>query len=166
MTYTSLPPNYSGNSYYYNNRHYAGGRYETGRYSYGGRTYASRYYHNGGYLYGGDYRQNPGPGSYQRGPVRTTSVQARPTGGGGHVTYTTLPPNYSGTTYFYNNRYYSGGKYESGRYAHAGRTYGNRYYHNGQYYYGGVQRQHTGSDVYSDRNRRSATRRTSVRAAY
>lgn len=57
--YTTLPPNYSGDSYYYKNRYYAGGRYETGRYSYGGRPYSNRYYHNGQYIYGGTYRQYP-----------------------------------------------------------------------------------------------------------
>jgi hypothetical protein len=64
----------------------------------------------------------------------------RGSGGGRYVTYTTLPSNYSGTSYFYKNRYYAGGRYETGRYVNGGRTYGNRYYHNGQYIYGGTYR--------------------------
>ena len=41
-------------------------------------------------------------------------------GGGGHrsVMYTSLPPNYSGQSYYYNKRYYAGGRYETGRYSH------------------------------------------------
>ena len=65
-------------------------------------------------------------------------------GGGGHrsVMYTSLPPNYSGQSYYYNKRYYAGGRYETGRYSHNGRSYGNRYYHNGQYIYGGAYRKY------------------------
>ena len=133
-TYGTLPRNYSGPSYFYNNRYYAGGRYETGRYSYGGRTYVNRYYHNGQYLYGGAYRQVPIRTVY--GPM---PVQVR---GGGYMTYNTLPPNYAGTAYYYDNRYYAGGRYETGRYTNQGRAYTNRYYHNGQYLYGGAHQQH------------------------
>ena len=61
-------------------------------------------------------------------------------GGGGYVTYATLPPDYSGDSYYYNNRYYAGGRYETGRYSYQGRTYDSRYYHNGQYLYGGSHR--------------------------
>lgn len=57
VTYTTLPPNFAGSAYYYNNRYYAGGRYEAGRYTNQGRTYTGRYYHNGQYLYGGAHRQ-------------------------------------------------------------------------------------------------------------
>lgn len=57
VTYTTLPRNFAGSAYHYNNRYYAGGRYETGRYTNQGRTYNSRYYHNGQYLYGGSHRQ-------------------------------------------------------------------------------------------------------------
>jgi len=137
VTYASLPPNYAGNAYYYNNRYYAGGRYESGRYTHGGRRYTTRYYHNGQYLYGGDYRQQA--------PSRAVQPRNRRTSGSaGYVTYTTLPQNYSGNAYYYNNRYYAGGRYESGRYSHGGRTYTTRYYHNGQYLYGGDYRQNAG----------------------
>lgn len=139
VTYATLPPNYAGDSYYYNNRYYAGGRYETGRYSYGGRSYGNRYYHNGQYIYGGSYRQYPVAHTVQpRGP--------RPSGSG-YVTYTTLPPNFGGSAYYYNNRYYAGGRYETGRYTNQGRTYTGRYYHNGQYLYGGSHRQNVAQPV-------------------
>jgi hypothetical protein len=73
-TYVSLPSGYMGDAYYYNNRYYAGGRYEPGTYSYQGRTYDHRYYHDGQYLYGGNYRQQvseiPPPRSFSR-PVQT-----------------------------------------------------------------------------------------------
>ena len=134
-TYASLPPNYSGTSYYYNNRYYAGGRYETGRYSYGGRTFQNRYFHNGQYIYGGEYRQYP----VSRAPQRQF-VPTAPPRGGVSVTYTTLPRGYTGSSYQHNNRYYSGGQYETGRYSNGGRSYNSRYNHNGQYVYGGVQR--------------------------
>ncbi len=64
--YTTLPPNYSGNAYYYNGRYYSGGNYQTGRYTYQGRTYTSRYYQNGQYLYGGTHQHHAGSGSQQR----------------------------------------------------------------------------------------------------
>ena len=44
-------------------------------------------------------------------------------GGGGYVTYATLPPNYSGNAYYHNNRYYGGGRHESGHYNYGGRAY-------------------------------------------
>ena len=148
VTYATLPPNYSGHSYYYNNRYYAGGRYETGRYTYGGRSYSNRYYHNGRYIYGGAYRQYPSGGSYNSPRPRSS--------GGGYVTYTTVPQGYAGTTYYYNNRYYAGGRYETGRYTHQGRSYTGRYYHGGQYYYGGTPRQHAGQKAAPSRNQNQA----------
>jgi hypothetical protein len=134
LTYTTLPSDYSGDAYYYNNRYYAGGRYEPGTYSYGGRTYNQRYFHNGQYLYGGDYRQSGAAVSY-----RETSV--RPSASVSYTTYRTLPRDYSGDAYYYNNRYYAGGRYEPGTYSHQGRSYNDRYFHNGQYLYGGNYRQ-------------------------
>ncbi len=71
-------------------------------------------------------------------------------GGGGYATYASLPPNYSRTSYYYNNRYYAGGRYETGRYSYGGRVYANRYYHNGQYLYGGAHQQHNGRNARSN----------------
>ncbi len=62
----------------------------------------------------------------------------------GYNTYSTLPPNYTGSAYYTGNRYYSGGNYQTGRYDYQGRTYTNRYQHNGQYYYGGTHAHYPG----------------------
>jgi len=59
-TYSTLPPNYSGNAYLYNGRYYSGGQYQTGTYHDHGRQYSDRYYHNGQYYYGGQHRNYPG----------------------------------------------------------------------------------------------------------
>ncbi len=133
-TYASLPADYSGDAYYYNNRYYAGGRYEPGTYTYGGRTYTQRYFHNGQYIYGGEYRPQATSASYRTPAVRVSTPAS-------YVTYRTLPRDYSGDAYHYNNRYYAGGRYEPGTYSYRGRTYSNRYYHNGRYIYGGEYRQ-------------------------
>jgi hypothetical protein len=140
-TYTALPADYSGDAYYYNNRYYAGGRYEPGTYSYGGRTYDHRYFYNGQYIYGGQYRQQATRNSYQA-PVVGLGNPA------GYVVYRTLPRDYAGDAYYYNNRYYAGGRYEPGTYTYKGRTYNNRYSHNGQYLYGGEYRTTTRRQYY------------------
>ncbi len=132
-TYAALPADYSGDAYYYNNRYYAGGRYEPGTYTYRGRTYNNRYFYDGQYFYGGDYRQQAASTSY--GGPRVSASTSR------YVTYRELPRDYSGDAYYYNNRYYAGGRYEPGTYSYGGRTYDNRYFHNGQYIYGGDYRQ-------------------------
>jgi hypothetical protein len=124
-TYATLPSGYAGDAYYYNNRYYAGGRYEPGTYSYRGQTYDHRYFHNGQYFYGGDYRRSSAG-------IGTGSVN--------YVTYRELPRDYSGDAYYYNNRYYAGGRYEPGTYSYRGQTYTQRYFHDGQYLYGGEYR--------------------------
>jgi hypothetical protein len=134
MTYASLPSDYSGDAYYYNNRYYAGGRYEPGTYTHEGRRYNDRYFHNGQYIYGGDYRQSASPVSY-----RDSSF--RPSTSTNYTTYRTLPSNYSGDAYYYNDRYYIGGRYEPGTYSYQGQSYDHRYFHDGQYFYGGDYRQ-------------------------
>jgi hypothetical protein len=134
MTYTSLPSNYSGDAYYHNNRYYAGGRYESGTYTHEGQRYNDRYFHNGQYIYGGDYRQSASPVSYQNSSVRPSSSSS-------FTTYRTLPRDYSGDAYYYNNRFYAGGRYEPGTYSYQGRNYNERYFHDGQYLYGGDYRQ-------------------------
>ncbi len=53
--YDSLPVGYGDPYYFYNNRYYYGGRWETGRYNYNGHVHAGRYFHNGHYYYGGRY---------------------------------------------------------------------------------------------------------------
>lgn len=131
--YSALPPDYSGDAYYHNNLYYAGGRYEPGTYSHNGRTYDHRYLHDGNYLYGGDYHRQTISSSYR-------GRSARPTSTVQFVTYQTLPRDYSGDTYYHNNRYHAGGRYEPGTYSHNGRTYSQRYFHNGNYLYGGDYR--------------------------
>lgn len=56
---------------------------------------------------------------------------------GGFHSYSTLPRNHTGSAYYHQGRYYTGGQYQTGKYNHQGRQYTSRYYHNGQYYYGG-----------------------------
>lgn len=56
---------------------------------------------------------------------------------GGANIYTKVPKNHSGSTYYHNGRYYTGGQHQTGNFTHQGRQYTSRYYHNGQYYYGG-----------------------------
>ncbi len=112
-TYAALPVDYTGDAYYYNNRYYAGGRYEPGTYSYQGRTYTNRYFYDGQYIYGGDYRQQPVSNSYGT-PRGGASTSTR------YVTYRELPRDYSGDAYYYNNRYYAGGRYEPGTYSYQG----------------------------------------------
>ena len=90
-------------------------------------------------IYGGTYRQYP--------VARTVQSRGPRTSGSSYVTYTRLPQNYAGSAYYYNNRYYAGGRYEPGRYTYQGRTYNSRYYHNGQYLYGGSHRQPTVQQV-------------------
>jgi hypothetical protein len=51
--------------------------------------------------------------------------------------YTTLPDAWDEPYYFYNHRYYHGGRWETGRFKSNGHTYKGRYFHHGHYYYGG-----------------------------
>lgn len=51
--------------------------------------------------------------------------------------YDTLPRDYAGPYYSYGNRYYWGGRWETGRFMYRGRHYDGRYFHNGHYFYGG-----------------------------
>jgi len=131
-THVSLPPSYAGQSYYYNNRHHVGGRYETGRYSSGGRSYNNRYYHNGQYLYGGAYRQHPGNTSYQ-------NNRLRPVGAVGTMTYqrnVAVSPQYS------TSRPYAAGSYFPG-YTPPARSYTGRTYPTRPGYQGSFPRYYT-----------------------
>lgn len=65
---------------------------------------------------------------------------------GGYHSYTTLPRNHSGSAYYHQGRYYTGGQYQTGRYNHQGRQFTSRYYHNGQYYYGGEHKNFPGEN--------------------
>lgn len=58
-----------------------------------------------------------------------------------HAVYSTLPQNFERPVYHHDNRYYTGGRYETGSYRSDGRVYTNRYYHQGQYIYGGEYRE-------------------------
>ncbi len=73
----------------------------------------------------------------------------------GYTTYASLPSGYSGSAYYYNNRYYTGGRYEPGTFSYRGRTYSDRYYHNGQYFYGGNYRQQASAGFYQNPGVRS-----------
>lgn len=148
VTYTSLPADHAGDAYYHNDRYYTGGRYEPGIYTYQGRKYDHRYFHNGQYLYGGDFRQQDAAVTSKRPAFRASKT--------GYVTYRNLPRNYSGDAYYYNNRYYAGGRYEPGVYTYQGRKYDHRYFHNGQYLYGGDYRQQASAASAQNTVQRSA----------
>ena len=51
--------------------------------------------------------------------------------------YDRLPPGYTAPYYHYGNRYYYGGRWETGRFLHRGRYYPGRYWHGGRYFYTG-----------------------------
>lgn len=51
--------------------------------------------------------------------------------------YDTLPRGFASPYYLFGNRYYYGGRWETGRFTHRGRAYDGRYFHNGRYIYGG-----------------------------
>lgn len=53
--YDALPAGYDEPYYYYGNRYYYGGVWQTGRFFYGGRYHDGRYFHNGHYFYGGRF---------------------------------------------------------------------------------------------------------------
>lgn len=164
-TYVSLPADYAGDAYYYNNRYYAGGRYEPGSYTYQGRRYDHRYFHNGQYLYGGDYRHQAAAAAADA-AVSSQVVNVRTSAPVDYATYRNMPRDASDDAYYYNNRYYSGGSYEPGVYTHQGRTYDHRYLHNGQYLYGGdYRRPLTTVSNQSPVQRSAPTYRTALRRA-
>lgn len=83
--------------------------------------------------------------------------------GTGFVTYSTLPVTYTGNAYRHQGRYYTGGRFETGRFQHNGQTYASRYYHNGRYYYGGTHQYYTAAAVPSEPRRSGAgVRRSST----
>jgi hypothetical protein len=68
----------------------------------------------------------------------TSCVVTEPVGGSVAVGYyDTLPGDYYGPYYYAGNRYYYGGRWETGRFLYQGHYHTGRYYHNGHYYYGG-----------------------------
>ena len=54
----------------------------------------------------------------------------------------TVPEDYDGDYYFYNKRYYHGGRHEEGDYTWEGRHYKDRYEHDGKWIYGGEWKHH------------------------
>jgi hypothetical protein len=54
----------------------------------------------------------------------------------------TVPNDYDGDYYFYNKRYYHGGKYETGDFEWEGHHYKDRYQHEGKWIYGGKWERH------------------------
>jgi len=56
--------------------------------------------------------------------------------------WTTVPEEYDGDYYTYNNQYYHGGRHESGAFEWEGRPYTDRYEHEGKWIYGGKWEHH------------------------
>ena len=64
--------------------------------------------------------------------------------------YETLPSSWNQPYYYHGNRYYYGGRCETGSYYYSGRYYNNRYIHNGHCYYGGrYEQNHHSSSSHS-----------------
>ena len=58
--WTTVPEDYDGNVYIYDNHYYHGGRYETGDYTWEGKHYTGRYFHDGKWIYGGKWEARHG----------------------------------------------------------------------------------------------------------
>jgi hypothetical protein len=71
-------------------------------------------------------------------PVTTTTTTTVSTPG----VWTTVPDDFEGDYFIYNNHYYHGGKYEKGDFVWEGRHYHDRYMHDGKWMYGGKWEHH------------------------
>jgi hypothetical protein len=56
--WTTVPDEYDGDYYTYNNHHYYGGKRETGDFEFEGRHYTDRYQHEGKWIYGGEWKHH------------------------------------------------------------------------------------------------------------
>jgi len=72
-------------------------------------------------------------------PGTSTTTTTTTTGTG---VWTTVPDDYEGEYFIYNNQYYHGGKYEKGDFVWEGKHYPERYYHDGKWMYGGKWEHH------------------------
>jgi hypothetical protein len=68
----------------------------------------------------------------QPGTTTTTTTTTETAG-----VWTTVPEDYDGDYFIYNNQYYHGGKYEKGDFVWEGKHYQDRYMHEGKWIYGG-----------------------------
>jgi len=77
------------------------------------------------------------------------------TPGGTHTVtsgvWTTVPDDYDGDYYLYNNHYYHGGKHEVGDFEWEGRRYKDRYMHDGKWIYGGKWDHHVRKEIEHER---------------
>lgn len=78
-------------------------------------------------------RAEPPPGSTT---TTTTTVETTP------GVWTTVPEDYDGNVYIYNDHFYHGGRYEPGDFTWEGRHYTGRYFHDGKWIYGGKWERH------------------------
>jgi hypothetical protein len=65
--------------------------------------------------------------------------------------WTTVPDDYDGDYYIYNDRYYHGGKFERGDFVWEGRHYPDRYMHDGKWIYGGKWEHHSRKEARRER---------------
>jgi len=86
-------------------------------------------------------RAEPPPGSTTT-TTQTTTTETSP------GVWTTVPEDYEGNVYFYDNHYYHGGRYEPGDFTWEGKHYTGRYQHDGKWIYGGKwdRHEHHGKD--------------------
>ena len=54
----SVPDDYDGDYYIYQNQYYHGGKHETGDFEWEGRHYQDRYEHEGKWIYGGEWKHH------------------------------------------------------------------------------------------------------------
>jgi hypothetical protein len=65
----------------------------------------------------------------------------------------TVPDDYDGYYFLYNDHYYHGGKYETGDFVWEGRHYRDRYMHDGKWIYGGKWEHHARKEAKREERR-------------
>jgi len=83
-------------------------------------------------------------------PGRTTTTTTTVTGPG---VWTTVPDDYEGDYYIYQDHYYHGGKFERGDFTWEGKHYPGRYFHDGKWIYGGKWEHHARKEAKKEAHR-------------
>lgn len=83
----------------------------------------------------------------------TTTTTTKTTTVEGPGVWATVPDDYEGDTFIYQNRYYHGGKYEKGDFVWEGKHYPDRYFHDGKWLYGGKWEHHARKEARKEEKR-------------